>query len=177
MREFILGFVLVLFFNCSNNGKETRIVKFEEVLGQRETEALNSLVSDFETNLKKLYPDLSIDEGYRQYLDDMASDTIASYEKHKFQSNETNSKFHESGLWDEIYIRDPKRGLQLNNIGKYMRALYEVRDTDPLIDVYWDKRESGGMMQNILFVKGILNSNPNFNDYFHKRIVVVEFSF
>jgi len=32
-------------------------------------------------------------------------------------------------------------------------------------------------MQNELFVNGILSSNPDFNDYFHKRIVVMEFSF
>ncbi len=32
-------------------------------------------------------------------------------------------------------------------------------------------------MQNEILVTGILNSDPNFNNYFHKRIVVLEFSF
>jgi hypothetical protein len=58
-----------------------------------------------------------------------------------------------------------------------MQALYAVKNSDSLINRYWDKREAAGMMPNELIVRGILSSNPDFNDYFHKRIVVLEFSY
>lgn len=58
-----------------------------------------------------------------------------------------------------------------------MQALYTVRESDSLIKKYWEKREAAGMMQNELVINGILSLNPDFNNYFHKRIVVLEFSF
>ncbi len=64
----------------------------------------------------------------------------------------------------------------MNNVGKYMQALYLVKDSDSLIKKYWEKREAVGLMQNEIVVSGILSLNPDFNNYFHKRIVVLEFS-
>lgn len=57
-----------------------------------------------------------------------------------------------------------------------MQAIYLVKDSDSLIKRYWESRDAVGMMQNELLVNGILSSNPDFNNYFHKRIVVLEFS-
>ena len=184
MQKFYLILVLILTFSCSQT--DNRITEFEKVLGERQTQALNLLVSDFEKNLTKIYPDLPTEKGYRRYLNDMISDTIADYEKHKFQSEKTNVEFHESGLWNEIYeyrysyelnSKDSIKSLDLNNVGKYMQALYTIKDSDSLIKKYWRKREAAGMLQNELFVPGILSFNPDFNDYFHKRIVVAEYSF
>jgi hypothetical protein len=50
-------------------------------------------------------------------------------------------------------------------------------DSDSLIKKYWSKREAAGIMQNKIIVDGLLSSKPDFNNYFHKRIVVAEFSF
>ncbi|GFZ87542.1 hypothetical protein GCM10011531_18770 [Aquaticitalea lipolytica] len=184
MQKFYLVLVLVLTFSCTQT--DNRITEFEKVLGERQTNALNLLVSDFEINLTKIYPNLTTEKGYRQYLNDMISDTISYYENYSFMSRKTITEYIESGLWNEVYetnyyfdinSKDSIETISVNNIGKYMQALYVVKDSDNLINKYWEKREAAGMMQNELVVNGILSSNPDFNDYFHKRIVVLEFSF
>ena len=177
MQKFYLILVLILTFSCSQKQSDNRITEFEKVLGERQTKALDLLVSDFEKNLAKLYPDLPTEKGYRQYLSDLISDSTTDWEKFKFQSDKTNTEFHQSGLWIEIYNKDSINGLRPNNIGSYMRALYNIKDSDTLIKRYWDMRENAGMLSNELFVRGTLSLEPDFNDYFHKRIVVIEYSF
>ena len=177
MRKFQLILFLIFIFGCSQKQTDNRISEFEKILGDEPTKSVNSLVSDFEKNLDIIYPNLTTEKGYRKYLNEMISDSTTNWDKFKFQSDRTNREFHKSGLWDEIYIKDSVYGLQINQGGKYMRALYAVKDSDSLIYKYWDKREAAGMMQNELIVSGILSSNPDFNDYFHKRIVVLEFSY
>ena len=177
MQKFYLILVLILTFSCSQIQSDNRIAEFEKVLGERQTKALNLLVFDFEKNLSKIYPNLTIEQGYNEYLTDLISDSTTDWEKFKFQSGKTNAEFHKSGLWNEIYTKDSVSGLQVNGIGKYMQALYSVKDSDSLIKRYWKKREAAGMMQNELVIPGILSLNPDFDNYFHKRIVVVEFSF
>ena len=177
MQKFYLILVLILTFSCSQKQSDNRIAEFEKVLGERQTKALNLLVFDFEKNLSKIYLNLTIEQGYNEYLTDLISDSTTDWEKFKFQSGKTNAEFHKSGLWNEIYTKDSVSGLQVNGIGKYMQALYSVKDSDSLIKRYWKKREAAGMMQNELVIPGILSLNPDFDNYFHKRIVVVEFSF
>ena len=152
-------------------------MKFKNTLGQRETIALDKLVSDFEKNLEKNYPNLTIENRYKKYLNDIISVSSGNTEKFKFQSNETNSEFHRSGLWKETYERDSIYGLEINLTGKYMKAIYSIKDSDAFISRYYKKREATGMLPIDLFIKGVLNSKSDFNDYFHKRIVVIEFSF
>ena len=185
MRKFYLILVLILTFSCSQKQSDIRITEFEKVLGERQTKALNLLVSDFEKNLAKIYPDLPTEKGYRRYLNDMISDTISGYENYKFMSRKTIAEYIESGLWNEVYetnysyginSKDSIETINVNNVGKYMQALYVVKDSDTLIKKYWEKRESAGIMQNEIVVSGILSLNPDFNNYFHKRIVVLEFS-
>lgn len=175
MQKFHLILILILTISCTQTNN--RITEFEKVLGERQTNALNLLVSDFEKNLTKIYPNLTTEKGYQQYLTDLISDSTTDSEKFKFQSDKTNTEFHKSGLWNEIYTKDSVRELQINGTGKYMQALYTVKDSDSLIKKYWEKREAAGMIRNELVINGILSLSPDFNDYFHKRIVVLEFSF
>jgi hypothetical protein len=186
MRVFHLILILILTFSCSNTERDNRIKEFEKILGKNESKALNLLVSDFEKNLIKIYPNLSTEKAYKKYLSDLLSESTSEYDKFKFQSDKTTSEFHQSGLWNEIYefsyaydvqMKDSIKVLNINNTGKFMQALYEVKDSDSLIKNYWKKREAAGMMQNEIVIPGILSLNPDFNDYFHKRIVVIEFSF
>ena len=184
----IVGIIIILLltFGCSDKQTDPRIAEFEKILGDEQTKSLNLLVSDFEKNLGKIYSDLPTKKAYRKYLNEMISDSTTNWDKFKFQSDETNTEFHQSGLWNEVYevryfqkpdSNDSIKSLDVNQIGKYMRALYAIKDSDSLIKKYWDKREAAGLMQKELIVNGILSSKPDFNDYFHKRIVVVEFSF
>ncbi len=59
-------------------------------------------MSDFEKNLKKIYPDLSIQKAYQQYIADIISDSTTDWEKFKFQSDKTKTEFHQSGLWNFV---------------------------------------------------------------------------
>ncbi len=176
MRKLYLILILILTFSCAQKQTDNRITEFEKVLGERQTKALNLLVSDFEKNLARIYPDLPTEKGYRQYLIDIKSDTITDWEKFEFQSKETHIEYYKSGLQDEIYGKDTTE-LKANNFGKYMNGLYKIKDSDSLIKRYWKIRESAGILPNSMFVDGFLYYNPDFNDYFHKRIVVAEFSF
>jgi len=184
VRYFLL-LIFILIFNCQQKSDD-RINLFEETLGRRKTKALDLLVSDFEDNLKKIYPNLSIEEGYRKYMNDIISESNSNSKKFEFQSDITDSEFHKSGLWDEIYELsndndefevDSVKTINSKNTGKYMFALFKVKDSDSLLKTYWKYREAGGLIQHEIVVDGILSLKPNFNDYFHKRITVVEFSY
>ncbi len=165
-----------LSFSCQQTETNKQIQKFEHILGKSETKALNSLVSDFERNLSKIYPNRSTEKGYQKYLSDFRdSGTITDYYKYNFQSEITNSYFHQSGLWSEVHYEDSTRsGYQPNLEGKYMKALSGVKESDLLIKSYCKNRIEGVFIDKL---DAIFNSNPNFNNYFHKRILVLEFSF
>ena len=177
MHKFYLIIVLIIAIGCSQKQTNENIIKFEKVLGKRQTNALNLLVADFEQNLNKKYPDLPIKQAYRQYLTDLVSKSADDRESFEFQSEKTNLEFNQSGLWDEIYQRDSENGLQTNSLGSYMLALYAIKKSDTVINKYYDVKEQAGIMSNEIVVSGILSLSPDFDNYFHKRIVVVEFSF
>tara|TARA_R110002049_G_scaffold277604_2_gene456145 strand:- start:1994 stop:2524 length:531 start_codon:yes stop_codon:yes gene_type:complete len=176
MKNFGIIIILLLNFSCSEKKTDPQIAEFEKILGERQTNALNLLVSDFEKNLTEIYPNLNIDKAYRQYLIDIKSDTITDWKKFEFQSNKTHAEYIKSGLRNEIYDKDTT-SLKENNFGRYMEALFLIRNSDSVIKKYWSKREALGIMDNIVFVDGFLYSNPDFNNYFHKRIAIIEFSF
>ncbi|SHH45604.1 hypothetical protein SAMN05444148_2057 [Winogradskyella jejuensis] len=181
-----LAFFLFVLFGCSSNQKQEEIIVFEYILGESNTKSLDLLVSDFELNLKKIYPKLSLTEAYKQYMKDIVNPKIKDWDKFYFKSEKTRNLFKESGFYDELYInnksfdllaKDSINTIEFNSIGKYMHALYSIKDSDSLINKYYNRKEAVGIMQNKLFVNGFLSFEPNFNNYFHKRIAVIEFSF
>ena len=175
MRIFKLVIILFLTFSCSQKETDKRITEFESILGKRQTNALNLLVFDFDKNLNRIYPDLETSQAYLKFLTDIKNENITDWNKYKFQSKTTNLEFIKSGLRGEIY-RDDYPELETNHAGKYSIALDKLKDSDFLINGYYEVREAVGLINPILFATEILSSNPNFNDYFHKRIVVLEFS-
>ncbi|GAB5399258.1 MAG: hypothetical protein Aureis2KO_08430 [Aureisphaera sp.] len=173
MKPLIL---LIAILTLSCNSTENQIQVFEDTLGIEETEALNVLVSDFETNLSNTYPDLSSQDAYLQYLTDFLSLKMTSYKKFNFQTEETRTLFKKSGLWNEVHRIDTTRaGYQVNVHGKYMHALERIKDSDSLVKRYYESRKKDGIVQDRL--DAILNSEPNFDNYIHKRIVVLEFGY
>ena len=173
----ILKIIIILFltFSCSQKETDKRITEFENLLGKRQTKALNLLVSDFDKNLNKIYPELKTDQAYMQFLVDVKDNNITDRNKYKFQSKATNLEFRKSGLRGEIY-REEYTELETNHAGKYSIGLSKLKDSDFLINGYYEVREAAGLLHPIIFASEILSSNPDFNDYFHKRIVVLEFS-
>ncbi len=173
MKPLIL-LTIILTLSCSSTKNQIQV--FEDTLGIEETKALNLLVSDFETNLSNIYPNLSRQNAYLQYITDILSLKTTSYEKFSFQSKKTKSIFKKSGLWNEVHRIDTTRaGYQVNMNGKYMRALEKIKESDTLVKRYYEARKIDGALQDR--IDAILNSKPNFDNYFHKRIFVLEFGY
>jgi len=168
--------ILLVTFSCTKKPTDNRITEFENILGERKTKALNLLVSDFDKNLNRIYPALKTSQAYLQFLLDIKNNNITDWNEYKFQSKETNLEFRMSGLRGEIYQEDYKE-LETNHAGNYSIALNKLKDSDALIKGYYEVREAAGLMSAELFAPEILSSNPDFNNYFHKRIVILEFSF
>ncbi|MEP0265869.1 hypothetical protein [Dokdonia sp.] len=82
-----------------------------------------------------------------------------------------------TSLNKEIAIPEPDSIYVANPIGKYMRALYAIKDRDSLVKNFFRVKEASGIMASNRFAKGILYYNPDFDNYIHKRIVVLENSF
>jgi hypothetical protein len=78
---------------------------------------------------------------------------------------------------DKKFVSEPDSIFRVNTIGKYMRALYSIKEKDSVIEKYFQVREGWGVYANHRFANGILYNKPNFKDYIHKRIVVLEFSY
>ncbi len=179
MKNFsLIFFILISFFpKVEAQTNQNNIKKFERRLGKDKIEALNLLVSDFENKLQKLYPNLSIEDAYKQFLIEVKNKTF-DWSDFNFQTNSTHKKYLESGLRKDLYSHDPELGMQINRLGSYMKALYHIKsNADKLTNKYYTVREMAGVIQNKLFASIVLVNDPDFTNYFHKRFVVVEFSY
>lgn len=78
---------------------------------------------------------------------------------------------------DEKIVSEPDSIYRVNTIGKYMRALYTIKEKDSVVEKYFQVRDGWGVYANQRFANGVLYNKPNFKDYIHKRIVVLEFSY
>jgi len=173
MKSIIL---LTIILTLSCNSTTNQIQVFEDTLGIEEAKALNALVYDFENNLSNIYPNLSLRKAYLQYITDLVSLKMTSFEKFNFQTEKTKSLFKKSGLWNEVHrIDTTMAGYQVNVNGKYMRALENIKESDTLVNRYYKSRKKDGIVQDR--IDAILNSKPNFDNYIHKRIVVLEFGY
>lgn len=190
MRYFLL-FFLLMFFGCASPKEKEQIRIFESTLGNEYVKVLNQLVDDFEKKLKKQYPELDQKEAYKQYLLDISNTDLEDTSKFLFISNTTSKLFRKSGFWNDIYSEsyskdlfakdstklDSTKHINVNNVGNYMMALHRIKDSDSVINHYYKKREAAGILPNKLFVDGLLSNKPDFDNYIHKRIVVIEYSF
>ena len=71
-------------------------------------------------------------------------------------------------------VESEMKDAQFNHIGKYIQALYAIKDTDTLTKKYFHLKQNGGILPLKFFIRGTLSLIPDFNDYFHKRIVLLE---
>lgn len=62
----------------------------------------------------------------------------------------------------------------LNHRGAFIKALERVKDQNPLINAYYNKKITDGDLDSRLFCDMILSLKPDFNDYLVKRILIIE---
>ncbi len=117
------------------------------------------MVSDFENNLKKNYPKLSIAKACEQYLIEIISNSTTEFETFKYQTQNIKPELTKSGLWNEIYLKDDNNGLLINETGQYTRGLNYVAKSDKLIKNIMKKRQAAGMMSNEYIITLILILN------------------
>jgi predicted RNA-binding protein associated with RNAse of E/G family len=65
----------------------------------------------------------------------------------------------------------------LNYEGRFWRALMSVSKRNTFVYNYLDIANSGGPVQPELLIDEMLGSNPNYSDYFIKRIIVTSLSY
>lgn len=179
MKFFSLFFLILIDFYSTTQlqNNEKNIAEFERRLGKEKVESLNLLVRDFEDNLQRLYPNLNIEDAYEQFLIQIKDDSF-DWNDLEFQTDSTHQEYLESGLRKDLYSQDPDSGMTINRLGNYMKALYHIKsNSDKLTKEYYEVREMAGVIQNELFASIVLANNPDFTNYFHKRFVVVEFSY
>lgn len=198
-----LGIVFYTISSCTQQSIDPDVILFQKELGEENVAAIDDLVAEFEAHLNKHYPDLKTSEAYTQFLKDVSDkDTSNDALLIAYQSEENRKKFRKSSLYKDLYIREPyhqeTEGLiqlnplppsehdtinepdsifRVNPIGKYMHALYAIKDKDSVVETYFKVREGVGIIMTSQFAKGILYHKPDFDNYIHKRIVVLENSF
>lgn len=98
MKTLKIFLILLVVYGCSNR---KQIVEFEEILGQKNSETLNSMVSDFEISfLNKKYPNSSVKQAYKEYLSDIESNISGDWERPPENNIE---RFNKSELKEVIY--------------------------------------------------------------------------
>ena len=202
---FLTFVAFVLLLACKQKNTNPNISQFQRELGQENIAMIDLLVEEFEDHLRINYPKLSLSNAYSQFLKDIgdkytANDSILL----TYQSEKTRLLFRNSTLYNELYVKVPldqkfegvveltplppylddkvtarisDSVIRVNTIGKYMRALFVIKDQDSLVKKYYEVREASGLISNDRFARGILSYSPNFEDYIHKRIVVLENTF
>lgn len=193
----------VVLLSCIQKSIDPDVTIFQQELGEENIAMIDLLVEEFENHLDTHYPDLKTSEAYAQLLKDVSdqdrnNDSLLL----AFQSKKSNESFRASPLYNELYVKEPYHqkieGLvelnqpppdknnpinepdsvyRINTVGKYMRALYTIKEKDSLVKKYFRIRDVFGTLAHYRSAAGILYSNPDFDNYIHKRIVVLEYSY
>jgi len=81
MKNLILLIILFSLYSCNQKSriKNSRIEKFEKLLGKQETKFRNEIIADFDTFLDSKYPTENLK--FKQYLVDISESTINDYWK------------------------------------------------------------------------------------------------
>lgn len=196
----------MLLLSCTQKPIDPNVIVFQQELGEENIAIIDLLVEEFEDHLSKHYPNLKTHEAYTQLLKDVSDQDISNDSiLVVFQSEKSRENFRASSLYKELYVKEPYNYSEIegvvqlntpppfpnkeivvsepdsiyrvNTIGKYMRALYEIKDKDSLVKKYFQIREMFGIRASNRFAEGILYNHPDFDNYIHKRIVVLENSF
>jgi hypothetical protein len=101
--NFLIFYISILLFNCSNSNKDEDLVLFESFLGEENTALIDTLLIDFQTSIFKYYSNNSKEEAYKKFLIDIKNNSINEKEWNLIVSEENWAKFKSSGLYNDIY--------------------------------------------------------------------------
>jgi hypothetical protein len=127
-------FILTFLISCLNNENEnvmkSKIKDFETFLGKEQSEAFTEKVNIFESFLKINFPNLSIKEAYKRYLQEIVN---CEYLEKKWNYTGINRDkldyfVETSGLRKEIYSKPDTVWIQNGNV-RYRSYYIESGDT------------------------------------------------
>jgi len=109
---------------------------------------------------------------YYQYINE--EDTFESANFFRTDSGITHfgmRPLYERNLNRDSILEIEKTVITFNINGKFVKALEKVQDSDSTIINYVDAKLSAGNISPSLFASGFLYAEPDYSDYFIKRII------
>lgn len=165
--------LLLMLTSCLT--RDERISEFQEKLGLEKAQVLNDMVDHFENRLQVLYPKLELKDAYLQLLEDLEHQALDNTEM-QFQWPEALLlKDINSGLQDDFYMQK-FNSKTLNQEGVFFKAMRSQSYYDELIAEYFWVLEQTGRITPSQFASGMLRFDFDPNNFFHKRILVFQFS-
>lgn len=71
-------------------------------------------------------------------------------------------------------LKRQKESPEFNTQGKYIQALYKLKDRDAFFRKFYDRKSSMGFLASEALASALLYENVDFNDYLIKRIIMLE---
>ena len=216
--KYIVIILAVFIFSCNEKQKANSgaIAKFEEILGETESEFLNEIVRDFEIYLKSEFVDSEIDFLYKNYLRQLSENSLkntwvidsAKLKKYKndsklfykfskiypdtvwYENDEYNLTFKKLELTESIIpLKHLNEHLKIDSMINHLKnepklivleesrfyiALDSIKNENSFIAEFLESREAGGPISDRQLAVGLLNANPDYSDYFIRRIIAFE---
>lgn len=66
---------------------------------------------------------------------------------------------------------------RFNSTGKYLKALYQIKDRDTFFKNFYQRKEAVGLIRPEALAKVMLHENIDLTDYLVKRIIVLEMAY
>jgi|TARA_B110000261_G_scaffold163181_1_gene208600 hypothetical protein len=92
---------------------------------------------------------------------------------YEYRTSESSVNHMKNMSEDEI-IKKAENRVSINYFGSYNKAINAVFNEPSFINEYFEIRDNSGNSNPSIFINRLLNSNSDFNDYFIKRITVIE---
>ena len=128
MKNIVLV-VCLLVFSLKGYSQQA---EFENELGEENVKILNSLLEDFETNtLKKEYPNVTLENAYKEFLQTIVEENYSILEKSKARFKDDDFKLHIYCIPDSTWIE--KRQLSSGKKGFLIKERYKYLTTNNTI--------------------------------------------
>jgi hypothetical protein len=95
---------------------------------------------------------------------------------YEYRTSESSTSYLNNMTEDEIIAFSTKRK-EINYFGKYNEAIKTIFNEPSFVNDYFEYRDLSGNSNPLVFITRILNSDSDFNDYFIKRITVIELAY